>query len=451
MGMRDMLLKDLKEGHGSMSCQSTQDSDLEQIKTVIHAVSNKKKPATVTVGIEGVDVVMELDTGASCSIINESTYKQLESTIKLQAPQSVLRTYTGHKIPVLGEAVVDVRYGSNEWWLPVIVTKGSGPNLLGRDWLSHIQLDWRSVFSVLQRFQDAGLRVSEKKCRFCVDEVEYLGHLIDAAGCHPSGKKSVEDDLSLDAGRIAQLISRDALLSRVLTAVQYGEWPEDQSLQPYRIRRDELFRSLCTIFGLPDTVVTDNGPAFVGREFQQFVKRNGIRHVTTAPHHPASNGLAERVYARSYGAGPAWRAGTVVDLAGGAMASIRLDDGRVWRRHLDQLRPIADLSPASDVSAPVPSPPLDQCAARRLAGPLPVVEEPAAAARRPPDSAVPDSVVPAGAPAVPAGQLAEENGSTAARAKDSATELPPGTDPDDLAPSLRRSTRVRKQTDFFRF
>ena len=236
--------------------------------------------------------------------------------------------------------------------------------------------------------------------------------------------QSIEDDLSLDAGRIARLNSRDALLSRVLTAVQFGEWPDDQSLQPYRIRRDELyvirgvllwgnrvvvphkaqdyvlrelhvghpgvssmksaarscvwwprvddaiesyvrscsacqlqralpakidlhqwswprkpwsrvhldyagpveggryllvvvdamtkwvevkitssqtssmtvdvFRSLCTTFGLPDTVVTDNGPAFVGEEFQTFVKRNGIRHITAAPHHPASNGLAER-------------------------------------------------------------------------------------------------------------------------------------------------------------
>ena len=124
------------------------DSDLEQIKTVVHAVCNKKKPVTVTVEIESVNVVMELDTGASCSIINESTYEQLKSNIKLTAPQSVLRAYTGHKKPGLGEAMVDVRYGTSEWWLPVIVTKGSGPNLLGRDWLSHIQLDWRNIFSV---------------------------------------------------------------------------------------------------------------------------------------------------------------------------------------------------------------------------------------------------------------------------------------------------------------
>ena len=124
------------------------DSDLEQIKTVVHSVSNKAKPVTVPVKLEGVGVEMELDTGSSCSIINERTYQQLKPAVKLNASQSVLRGYTGHKIPVLGEAVVDVQYGSSEWWLPVIVTKGSGPNLLGRDWLGHIQLDWRSVFSV---------------------------------------------------------------------------------------------------------------------------------------------------------------------------------------------------------------------------------------------------------------------------------------------------------------
>ena len=46
--------------------------------------------------------------------------------------------------------------------------------------------------------------------------------------------------------------------------------------------------------GLPDVLVTDNGLSFKSEGFRQFVSLNGIQHLTSAPYHPASNGLAER-------------------------------------------------------------------------------------------------------------------------------------------------------------
>ena len=46
--------------------------------------------------------------------------------------------------------------------------------------------------------------------------------------------------------------------------------------------------------GLPQILVTDNGPAFSSQEFATFIKANGMKHVTSIPYHPASNGLAEK-------------------------------------------------------------------------------------------------------------------------------------------------------------
>ena len=35
--------------------------------------------------------------------------------------------------------------------------------------------------------------------------------------------------------------------------------------------------------GIPDVLVSDNGSGFTSQEFDVFMRRNGIRHITTAP------------------------------------------------------------------------------------------------------------------------------------------------------------------------
>ncbi len=53
-------------------------------------------------------------------------------------------------------------------------------------------------------------------------------------------------------------------------------------------------RRLFATFGLPVHIVSDNGSQFTCEEFQLFLRRNNIRHTTTAAAHPATNGQAER-------------------------------------------------------------------------------------------------------------------------------------------------------------
>ena len=56
----------------------------------------------------------------------------------------------------------------------------------------------------------------------------------------------------------------------------------------------EGLREMFATHGVPDTLVSDNGSFFTSEQFSNFCNRNNITHITSAPFHPASNGLAER-------------------------------------------------------------------------------------------------------------------------------------------------------------
>ena len=55
------------------------------------------------------------------------------------------------------------------------------------------------------------------------------------------------------------------------------------------------FLSDCfTRYGFVSTIVSDNGTQFTSKRFELFCKQRGIKHITTAPFTPMSNGQAER-------------------------------------------------------------------------------------------------------------------------------------------------------------
>ena len=60
----------------------------------------------------------------------------------------------------------------------------------------------------------------------------------------------------------------------------------------------ETIRHLCRSFanfGLPISVVSDNGPCFTSGEFKDFMVNCGVKHIRTAVYKPSTNGLAERM------------------------------------------------------------------------------------------------------------------------------------------------------------
>ncbi|XP_058862566.1 uncharacterized protein K02A2.6-like [Acipenser ruthenus] len=59
-------------------------------------------------------------------------------------------------------------------------------------------------------------------------------------------------------------------------------------------RTIEVRRGLFASYGLPEEVVSDNGPQFISTEFEKCIKWNGIQQTLVPAYHPASNRAAER-------------------------------------------------------------------------------------------------------------------------------------------------------------
>ena len=116
----------------------------------IFAVGSKaaSDPIKVQLTINDHPLVMELDTGAAVSIISQSQQEKELPDIKLSPCNIRLKTYTGERMHVVGEAAVEICCNQQKETLPLIVVTGNGPALFGRNWLRKIRLDWKSIGSI---------------------------------------------------------------------------------------------------------------------------------------------------------------------------------------------------------------------------------------------------------------------------------------------------------------
>ena len=75
----------------------------------------------------------------------------------------------------------------------------------------------------------------------------------------------------------------------------HSKWPEVVKMKTASSYTTlKALASIFARFGYPCQIVTDNGTQFISEEFENYLKSNGIQHITTAVGHPATNGQAER-------------------------------------------------------------------------------------------------------------------------------------------------------------
>ena len=129
--------------------ESGEDSDpLNTIIELNHVEGRSNSPFTVTVDLDGHPQSLEIDTGACVTIISEDTFKELLPQKRLTQSKMRLSTYSGERLQAKGECEVTVEYQGQKKTLPLVVVEGRGPNLFGRNWLSEIRLDWKSINKV---------------------------------------------------------------------------------------------------------------------------------------------------------------------------------------------------------------------------------------------------------------------------------------------------------------
>ncbi|XP_077486667.1 uncharacterized protein LOC144097947 [Amblyomma americanum] len=96
--------------------------------------------------------------------------------------------------------------------------------------------------------------------------------------------------------KLAKETARDCYLQTVVSNLSAGNPIQDVERLPDTSARSVVaaLSAMFARYGIPIELCTDNGPQFSSQEFAAFAKEYDFAHVTSSPHYPQSNGLAEK-------------------------------------------------------------------------------------------------------------------------------------------------------------
>jgi transposase InsO family protein len=89
--------------------------------------------------------------------------------------------------------------------------------------------------------------------------------------------------------------AQEGLTHLLVVVDKFSKWIEARPI--VNVRSEEaiaFFTDIIYRFGIPNTIITDNGTQFTGKKFLNFCDNNNIRVDWSAVAHPKTNGQVER-------------------------------------------------------------------------------------------------------------------------------------------------------------
>ena len=170
----------LDAAEASDSSESEEEFDAKH-NHVHHAAGTRShtKKLTTTLLLDGIEILMEVDTGAELSTIPFSHFKEKLGHIPLKPSTVSLCQYDGTPLPVKGKIEVTVQKKHQTMTGKFVLVGNANDQLplLGRDWLCRLQLDWSELLKTVKTKAVHKLEVQSIKQEFADVFKEELGLL----------------------------------------------------------------------------------------------------------------------------------------------------------------------------------------------------------------------------------------------------------------------------------